>query len=75
MQKDVCAQFGMRLRELRRQRGLSQEGLGFKTGLDRTYISGIERGVRNVSLKNLARLGVALDVSLAELFEGVEGGR
>ena len=41
------------------------------TGLDRTYISGIERGVRNVSLKNLAKLAKALGVSLAELFEGV----
>ena len=70
---DVCAQFGKRLRQLRRERGLSQERLGFLTGLDRTYISGIERGVRNVSLKNIARLAKALGVSLAELFEGIGG--
>ncbi len=63
----------MRLRELRQSRGLSQEKLGFETGLDRTYISGIERGVRNVSLLNLAKLGSALGVSLSELFEGVKG--
>ncbi len=40
-------------------------------GLDRTYISSIERGQRNVSLKNIAAIARALDISLSELFEGI----
>jgi len=42
--------------------------LSFKTGLDRTYIGGIERGERNVALKNIEKLAKALDVDLEELF-------
>jgi len=71
--EDILPRFGRRVRELRRQRGLSQEKLGFEANLDRTYISGIERGVRNVSLKNISILSDALGVSLEELFGGVEG--
>lgn len=71
--EDVRVQFGRRLRGLRKGRGLSQEKLGFKANLDRTYISGIERGVRNVSLRNIAALSRALDMPLAELFRGVQG--
>ncbi len=59
------------MRTLRLQRGYSQEHLATLADLDRTYVSGIERGVRNVSLVNIARLGKALAVPLAELFEGV----
>lgn len=59
--------FGIRLRELRRQRGLSQERLGDLAGLDRTYISSCERGKRNVSLANIHRSARALDVLPSEL--------
>ncbi|PIU58046.1 MAG: transcriptional regulator [Deltaproteobacteria bacterium CG07_land_8_20_14_0_80_38_7] len=47
---DIQKQFGKRIREIRIQKGLSQEGLSFKCDLHRTYISDIERGSRNVSL-------------------------
>jgi transcriptional regulator with XRE-family HTH domain len=70
--EDVRVQFGRRVRELRKQRGISQEELGFRANLDRTYVSGIERGVRNVGLKNIAALSSALGVSLTVLFQGVE---
>lgn len=50
------------------RRGLSQEKLGFETGLDRTYISGIERGERNPSLNNIGKLAKALRLSLSDLF-------
>lgn len=58
---------GRKLRSLRLEADLSQEKLGFMTGLDRTYISGIERGVRNPSLKNLEKLAKALKVSISDL--------
>ena len=54
---------------LRKERGLSQEELAELSGLDRTYISGIERGLRNVALRNIEALANALGVSIAELFE------
>lgn len=60
--------FGKRVRELRKHLEVSQEELGFRAGLDRTYISGIERGIRNPSLDNIGRLAKHLKVSLQELF-------
>jgi transcriptional regulator with XRE-family HTH domain len=59
--------YGEALRALRTQRGLSQEQLARDAGLDRTYVSGIERGERNPSLTNLFRLADALKVELSEL--------
>ncbi|MBA2377512.1 MAG: helix-turn-helix domain-containing protein [Actinomycetota bacterium] len=61
--------FGVRLRELRLSRGMSQEALAHEAGLDRTYISSCERGKRNISLENIHRLAKALDVSPAALLE------
>jgi transcriptional regulator with XRE-family HTH domain len=60
--------FGARIRALRAALDVSQEELGFRTGLDRTYISGIERGIRNPSLDNIGKLAKELKVSLQELF-------
>lgn len=60
--------FGAKIRALRTVLGVSQEELGFRTGLDRTYISGIERGERNPSLDNIGKLAKALQVSLQDLF-------
>lgn len=59
--------YGRALRELRVERNLSQEGLAHKARLDRTYVSGIERGERNPSLMNLLKLAHALGVELSEL--------
>jgi len=65
---DVLIKFGRRIRSLRLQKGFtSQMDFAYKAGLDRTYIGGIERGERNVSLKNLARLADTLHVDLDEL--------
>lgn len=68
---DVAARFGQRLRELRNAKGLSQEAFAAACGLDRTYISGIERGRRNVSLRNIEVIAKALGVSLSELMKGL----
>jgi len=59
--------FGNRVRELRKAKGFSQEVFASQCSLDRTYISGIERGVRNVSLLNIHVLSQALGISISEL--------
>lgn len=61
--------FGERLKKQRNKLGISQEELGFRSGLGRTYISGIERGTRNPSLKNLGRIAKALKIPLKELLD------
>lgn len=68
MEDKQLAAFGLRLKELRIERGLSQEELGHLANLDRTYISGIERGTRNVGLINVFRIAKALGVPPAALF-------
>lgn len=68
----VCARFGENLRLLRCQAGMSQEELAGRSGLDRTYISGAERGKRNVSLAALAQIARALSVSTADLVSTVD---
>jgi transcriptional regulator with XRE-family HTH domain len=62
------AAFGDAIRDVRRQRGMSQESLALVCGLDRTYISGIERGVRNPSLTNILKIAAALGTSPSVLF-------
>jgi transcriptional regulator with XRE-family HTH domain len=61
--------FGEQIRRLRAERGLSQEALADLAGLHRTYVGGIERGERNISLENIARLGSALNIPLHKIFK------
>jgi transcriptional regulator with XRE-family HTH domain len=68
---DILVRFGNRLRQLRQERELSQEAFALECELDRTYVGGIERGERNVALRNIERIAAALGVSLAELMEGL----
>jgi len=68
---DIRVRFGRALRKRRHVLRVSQEEFADICGLDRTYVGGIERGERNVSLMNLAKIAKALKVSLAELFDGV----
>jgi transcriptional regulator with XRE-family HTH domain len=63
---------GKRIRELRSRKGWSQEFLAEESGLHRTYLGGIERGLRNPSLNNLVKIARALGVTLRELFSDVE---
>lgn len=66
---DIRIKFGKRIRDLRHEKGISsQMALALKAGLDRTYIGGIERGERNVALKNIEKLAKAMGLSLDELF-------
>lgn len=64
--------FGVNVRAARESLGLSQEKLGFETGLDRTYISGIERGVRNPSLEVIAKIANALKTEPSELLKHID---
>ena len=68
---NILERFGKRVRELRRARGLSQEALAEKCGIDRAYLSGIERGRRNVALRNIVAIAQSLGVSISELMEGL----
>jgi len=68
---DILSRFGERVRRLRTAKGFSQEALADKCELDRTYISGIERGKRNLSLRNIEIIARSLDISLSELMEGL----
>ena len=74
MDRSILKTFGDRVKEIRLELGVSQEQLGALAELDRTYISGIERGLRNVSLINIARIATALNVTPAELFQFSEVG-
>ncbi|MCB1838667.1 MAG: helix-turn-helix transcriptional regulator [Alphaproteobacteria bacterium] len=65
----IKKKFGERLRELRKRKNLSQESLALSCGLDRTYIGGVERGERNISLINMYKIATALSVSVRELFD------
>lgn len=63
---------GLAVRSLRTARGLSQERLAHVSGMDRTYVGGIERGERNPSYTNLRRLAGALDVPVSSLMARAE---
>jgi transcriptional regulator with XRE-family HTH domain len=58
---------GLTIRALRRERGLSQEALAALAQIDRSYMSSVERGMRNVSILNIARMAAALDVPVRDL--------
>ncbi|GIO38826.1 hypothetical protein J41TS12_36870 [Paenibacillus antibioticophila] len=68
--KDLRSEFGKRVRELRAISGMTQEALAYRAGLDRTYLSGVERGERNVSLLNIEKIATALQVSVGYIFSG-----
>jgi len=73
MTDDILALVGGRIRSLRKERGMSQEKLGEKGGFHYSYIGQIERGEKNISLLNLAKIAEALDVSLSQLFAHIDG--
>jgi transcriptional regulator with XRE-family HTH domain len=69
---EIAEVFGQVLRELREERNLSQEQLGFESGYHRTYISLLERGKKNPSLKAVFRLASSLKISPSEIIRRVE---
>ena len=65
--ESLGAAVGVAIRNRRTAMGLSQEKLGEVAGLDRTYISGVERGVRNPTISSLGRIAAALECNLSEI--------
>lgn len=68
-QSSIEQRFGLRVRAVRTERGLSQEKLAELSGLHRTYISSLERGERNVSLQAIEKLAKAFGISVQELMD------
>lgn len=65
---EILKLVGSKIRDIRKQNGLSQEQLGEKAGFHFTYIGGLERGERNINLKNLEKISEALGIQIYELF-------
>jgi len=63
----LIEEFGLRIRQLRTERKLSQEELSFQTGFHRTYIGMVERGERNISLSNIGVFAKVFELSVSEL--------
>lgn len=63
---------GNKIRDLRKERGYSQEAFAYVVGLDRTYIGGVERGERNISALNLILIAKALKVEVGDLFPPIK---
>ena len=61
--------FGEVIREIRKEKKLSQEELANKSGLHRTYIGMVERGEKNISLKNISKLSKGLELPIPEIFK------
>jgi transcriptional regulator with XRE-family HTH domain len=68
MPVDIRIRFGRAIRRVREEQRINQEEAAERCGLHRTYYSGVERGIRNVSLKNIEKIGKGLRKSLADLF-------
>ena len=71
MPLDIRIRFGRAIRRIREEQKINQEEAAERCGLHRTYYSGIERGVRNVSLVNVEKVAKGLRTSLPKLFERV----
>ena len=66
---DIKLKFGVKIKELRKLKGLSQEKLANLAEIDRTYLPTIEKGERNVSIEVVERLAKALDIKIKDLFD------
>jgi transcriptional regulator with XRE-family HTH domain len=71
MPLDIRIRFGRAIRRIRQEQEINQEEAAERCGLHRTYYSGVERGVRNVSLVNLEKIAKGLRTNLPGLFERV----
>jgi len=69
MPLNIRIRFGRAIRRVREEQGINQEEAAERCGLHRTYYSGVERGVRNISLVNIEKVAKGLKTSLPELFE------
>ena len=69
---DIKVKIGQRIRELRKSLGISQEALAYQAEVDRTYVTDVENGRRNVSVEILEKLIVGLEINFTEFFNSKE---
>lgn len=67
----ITVELGARIKELRNQKGLSQEKFALDIGMDRTYFASVEAGKRNIAIINIKKIADGLGVTLSELFENM----
>jgi transcriptional regulator with XRE-family HTH domain len=65
---EIKSKIGLRIKEIRKEKGVSQEKLALLADLDRTYINSVENGKRNISIVNIEKIAMALGVSLTDFF-------
>jgi transcriptional regulator with XRE-family HTH domain len=70
--RNILIKFGLVIKDLRKNKGLSQEELAHKAGFHRTYIGMIERAERNITLANIEKLANALEISISELTNNLQ---
>ncbi|MDC9724203.1 MAG: helix-turn-helix transcriptional regulator [Urechidicola sp.] len=70
--QNILIKFGERVREIRKEKGLSQEELAHKADLHRTYIGMIERAEKNITILNIEKIANALEVSIKDLFNELQ---
>ena len=68
---DIRRRVGLNVKRYRKERGFSQEGLALECGVHRTYVSGVERGIRNPTVVVLERIAKALDVPPSYLLDDI----
>jgi transcriptional regulator with XRE-family HTH domain len=71
MARDICVQFGKRIRELRRERDWRQLDLAEQAGISENYISELEQGRKEICLRTLERLADALEVKISDLMRAI----
>ena len=68
---DIQKSFGLRVQQLRKETGLSQEKFALSIDMDRTYLASVEAGKRNISLCNIQKIAKGLNLSISELLSGI----
>ncbi|MEY8199553.1 MAG: helix-turn-helix transcriptional regulator [Gammaproteobacteria bacterium] len=71
MKDSRLVNFGEKIREIRKAKGLSQEAFADLANIDRSYMGHIERGMQNITLTKIYQISDALDVTIVELFGGM----
>ena len=69
---NILKAFGLRVQQLRKETGMSQEKFALSIDMDRTYLASVEAGRRNISINNIRKIADGLNITISELFIGVE---
>lgn len=69
---DIKQKIGQRIKELRLKQGISQEQLALRSDLDRTYMTSVENGKRNISIQNIEKIIDALEITFEDFFKGFD---